>query len=238
MKNTNDPPIIITESDKKVTVGETYSVDYEAVDIDPPPLALTWSVNSNALNWLSMDTVTGWLHGDPTNNDVGTYWVNISVDDNNGGYDYQNFTVTVESSGETISKEETSWFWLIIVIILIIIVLAVSMYLFYKRKVARIPTVRAELLPPKPEQKTLSTPYDEEVKPLQSEPQVLQNLPSQDIQVQQLPQSTLTNAQKLNLLKERLIRGEVTEDTYKELKKEIEDSQDSDKTLEDENVEE
>jgi hypothetical protein len=40
----------------------------------------------------------------------------------------------------------------------------------------------------------------------------------------------------MNLLKERFLRGEVTEDTYKELKKEIEDSLNADITSGEENV--
>jgi hypothetical protein len=49
----------------------------------------------------------------------------------------------------------------------------------------------------------------------------------------QLPQATLTKEQRLGLLQERFLRGEVTEETYKELKAQIEAHTGEDITKED-----
>jgi parallel beta-helix repeat protein len=94
--NANDPPIIITEDKTNATVDKLYSVNYEAEDIDPLPTTLTWNLKSNASNWLTMDTIGGWLNGVPSENDVGTYWVNISVSDGEGGFDFHNYELTVK----------------------------------------------------------------------------------------------------------------------------------------------
>jgi uncharacterized membrane protein len=93
--NTNDPPMITTEDKTKVTVGELFSVNYEALDFDPPPITLTWSVNSNASDWLTIDTYNGWLNGIPSVNDAGIYWVNVTVTDGESGWDFHNFTLEV-----------------------------------------------------------------------------------------------------------------------------------------------
>ena len=47
----------------------------------------------------------------------------------------------------------------------------------------------------------------------------------------QLPQATLTKAQQLNLLRERFLRGEVTEETYNKLRAEIEGSTDEEDNI-------
>jgi hypothetical protein len=51
--------------------------------------------------------------------------------------------------------------------------------------------------------------------------------------VPQLPQATLSKAQQLNLLRERFLRGEVTEETYNKLRTEIETPGDEGETVED-----
>jgi hypothetical protein len=93
--NTNDPPIITTKDKTNATVGELYSINYEAMDIDPPPITLTWSLKTNTSDWLTIDIYNGWLNGVPSINDVGTFWVNISVTDGNGGGDFHNFTLKI-----------------------------------------------------------------------------------------------------------------------------------------------
>jgi len=93
--NTNDPPSIITEDKTNITVGELYSVNYEAEDIDPVSTTLTWSLKTNASNWLTIDKITGWLNGVPAKGDAGVYWVNVSVTDGENGWDCHNFTLKV-----------------------------------------------------------------------------------------------------------------------------------------------
>ncbi len=90
--NVNDMPVITT-ADVIVTLEDVlYSVDYNATDIEGD--VLNWSLNTNA-GWLSIDNNTGNLSGTPTNADVGTQWVNVTVDDGNGGIGWSNFTITV-----------------------------------------------------------------------------------------------------------------------------------------------
>jgi hypothetical protein len=93
--NVNDPPIITTQDLKSATVDELFYVDYNATDIDPTNNILTWALNTNASNWLSIDQNTGILEGTPSMSDKGTFWVNITVEDGNTGADYHEFTLSV-----------------------------------------------------------------------------------------------------------------------------------------------
>ncbi len=90
VKNVNDPPNITTDDVTTATQGVIYSVEYNATDPDGD--ALIWTLSTNA-SWLNLDGSHLW--GIPDNADVGTYWVNISVSDGNGGIDWHNFTLTV-----------------------------------------------------------------------------------------------------------------------------------------------
>jgi len=92
VQNVNDLPSITTTDMTTATQDSLYSVGYSA--IDPDGDSLTWSL-STAAKWLSLTNST--ISGTPTNADVGTYWVNISVSDGNGGIDYQNFSLTVKN---------------------------------------------------------------------------------------------------------------------------------------------
>lgn len=94
VSNVNDPPQITTTDVTSATEDILYSVDYEALDIDPTLDTLTWTLQTNA-TWLSFNTTTGVLVGTPTNWEIGSYWVNVSVSDGNGGFDYTNFSLNV-----------------------------------------------------------------------------------------------------------------------------------------------
>jgi hypothetical protein len=93
MLNVNDPPQIMTEDATQAVQDQPYNVMYGAVDIDPTGDVLSWTLETDA-GWLALDGSR--LHGVPSNGDVGSYWVNISVSDGNGGMDSHNFTLTVE----------------------------------------------------------------------------------------------------------------------------------------------
>jgi parallel beta-helix repeat protein len=95
----NDPPTIITANDPTADEDALYSVDYDATDIDLTGDTMTWSLNSNA-TWLSIVPGTGVLSGTPTNSDVGTFWVNVTVSDGRGGLDWTNFTLTVSNTND------------------------------------------------------------------------------------------------------------------------------------------
>jgi len=66
--------------------GMDYIVDYDSSD-DSQRTVVTWHMTTNAL-WVHMDPITGILSGRPQEGDVGSYFVEVSVDDGNGGSDH------------------------------------------------------------------------------------------------------------------------------------------------------
>ncbi len=96
MFNTNDPPEITAPVvDVTWAFEDTlYIVDYDAIDIDPTHDTLTWSFQTNA-SWLSMNLTSGEVYGTPTNDDIGSYWVEVTISDGKGGSEIRNFTLNV-----------------------------------------------------------------------------------------------------------------------------------------------
>ncbi len=90
ISSVNDAPIITTTNTVTANQAVPYSVDYNATDTELDTLA--WSLTSNA-TWLTIGATDGILAGTPTG--AGIFSVNIEVDDNNGGLDWSNFTLTV-----------------------------------------------------------------------------------------------------------------------------------------------
>ncbi len=97
VRNVNDPPQIITEDEWEVVEDEPYSRYYYAVDQDPLQTEMSWAMSTDA-KWLFFEG--NHLHGAPLNYDIGEYWVNVSVRDLEGGVDFSNFTVTVQSAND------------------------------------------------------------------------------------------------------------------------------------------
>jgi len=93
--NVNDPPVITTEDATVAEEDSLYSVTYSAADPDPTNDVLIWSMNSNAA-WLLL--AGSRLYGTPGSKQTGTYWVNVSVEDGQGGADSTNFTLMVRSA--------------------------------------------------------------------------------------------------------------------------------------------
>ncbi len=91
----NDDPVITTNNVEFSYEDELYEVDYDATDADNPIGDLVWALTTNASAWLDIDAEDGILGGTPTNDEVGNYWVNVSVSDGDGGLDSENFTLTV-----------------------------------------------------------------------------------------------------------------------------------------------
>lgn len=89
----NNPPEITTADVTYATEDVFYSVVYEAIDPDMGDM-LTWSLSTDAV-FLLITSDTGVLYGMPDNSDVGSYWVNVSVNDDYGGSDFSNFTLMV-----------------------------------------------------------------------------------------------------------------------------------------------
>jgi hypothetical protein len=91
----NDLPSIITKNVVVTNEDELYQVDYDAEDIDSKIKDQQWTLKTNATPWLDMNSSSGILNGTPGNDDVGEYWVKVTVNDTEGGFDFSNFTLTV-----------------------------------------------------------------------------------------------------------------------------------------------
>jgi hypothetical protein len=91
----NDDPLITTNNVEIINEDELYEVDYDATDIDSALGNQLWAFDTNATEWLNISSTSGILNGTPGNDDVGEYWVNVSVNDNEGGIDFSNFTLNV-----------------------------------------------------------------------------------------------------------------------------------------------
>ena len=99
VENVNDPPVIMTDVQDTATEDQLYSLDLVAVDIDPTKDILTWGLNTDA-TFLTLDTIAEEISGTPTNDDVGFFTVNISVNDGNGGWDWLEFTLEVQNTND------------------------------------------------------------------------------------------------------------------------------------------
>jgi hypothetical protein len=91
----NDKPEIISKDILTAKEDELYQVFYKAIDIDSPINKQVWSIETNARKWLRINSTSGELNGTPSNDDVGIHWMNVTVDDTEGGYDFSNFTLEV-----------------------------------------------------------------------------------------------------------------------------------------------
>ena len=109
----NYAPIINTNNQELAIEDELYEVDYDASDIDSPLNFQIWSLETNASNWFDIDKSSGILKGIPENDDVGSYWVNVTVNDGAGGTDWANFTLTVIDTNDApiiITENKTTTF--------------------------------------------------------------------------------------------------------------------------------
>jgi hypothetical protein len=93
VQNFNDPPKIPTTDVTVAWQGRLYNVTYSVTDVDKGDRAF-WKFATNA-TWLNFDTDTARLWGTPTNAQVGTCWVNVSVKDLMNAQDWHNFTIMV-----------------------------------------------------------------------------------------------------------------------------------------------
>lgn len=88
----NVNPSILTINILTVVEDTVYYNDYNSTDDEQGNI--TWNLVTNG-TWLAIDSNTGILRGEPKNIDVGQYWVNVSVNDGNGGVEFSNFTLVV-----------------------------------------------------------------------------------------------------------------------------------------------
>jgi hypothetical protein len=105
--NVNNTPLTITSPDTYTAPEDIeYRKNYQSSDDGQG--TITWSLYTDA-EWLSIDPETGILNGTPTNEHVGEWTVNVSVDDGNGGMDFTNFTLTVINAAPQILTEDIPW---------------------------------------------------------------------------------------------------------------------------------
>jgi Big-like domain-containing protein/GLUG motif-containing protein/putative Ig domain-containing protein len=87
----------ITTSPEKYGVEDVeYRVLYKAIDKGPVPRTLEWDLQTNA-SFLTIFPINGLLIGTPENEDVGSFWVNVSISDGTGRKAWDNFTLHVEN---------------------------------------------------------------------------------------------------------------------------------------------
>jgi alpha-glucosidase len=94
--------IIDTNKDPKIRIPKehTFFEDQEstihlnATDPETESINLTWTASTN-VTFLTHDTLNKSWRGTPKNEDVGTYWMNLTVKDGEGGSDQLNLSIEV-----------------------------------------------------------------------------------------------------------------------------------------------
>jgi len=94
----NTPPVITKNNVLSVLEDKDYRVDYNSTDDGQG--TVTYHLKTNTSKWLSIDQDSGILNGTPANDDIGRHYVNVSVDDGNGGLDWSNFTLEVVNTND------------------------------------------------------------------------------------------------------------------------------------------
>jgi hypothetical protein len=105
LKVINTPPDINVKDVITALEDKPYRVDYNSTDDGQGKV--TYHLQTNTSTWLGIDPGTGVLNGTPSNNDVGKYYVDVSVDDGHGGWDHSNFTLTVQDTNDPPSITST-----------------------------------------------------------------------------------------------------------------------------------
>ena len=99
IRNCNIPPRVLGTDVLAMNEDASYRSHYE-VELSPYPNITNiynLSFNTNATAWLSFNSTSGNLSGTPDNTDIGSYWVNFTVNDTFGLYSSRNFTITVNN---------------------------------------------------------------------------------------------------------------------------------------------
>jgi hypothetical protein len=91
----NHYPVLNTSFNTIGYAEALYSVTIHASDDRTPENDLNWSLYTNA-SWLHFNQSSRSLFGRPQKNEIGNYWVNIFVSDQEGGFVNYNFTLSVE----------------------------------------------------------------------------------------------------------------------------------------------
>ena len=100
MRSPNEPPkwvesTLLENNEKTILAFKKWVHTFEAEDDYTPNDKLFWSLRSNT-SWLSINSSSGEVQGNPQFKDVGIYWVNITVTDEDGLFNFTNFTLYVK----------------------------------------------------------------------------------------------------------------------------------------------
>lgn len=86
------------EVEAQATEDKHYLNMFEVYTVNEPPQPYEWRLDTNA-SWLSLDQ-NGVLNGTPSNEDVGSYWVNATIFHDDANYDFKNFTLNVSNAND------------------------------------------------------------------------------------------------------------------------------------------
>lgn len=90
-------PSIATEPIVTAFEDQLYSVDFDTKTNASPDW--NWYLHTNAY-WLSIEQSSGIVSGTPTNSEVGSFWVTITIVDEYGNYDFLNYTLEVKNAND------------------------------------------------------------------------------------------------------------------------------------------
>ncbi len=93
----NNSPPTITSTPTTTTVNEGNSWEYDIASLDENVGSTRYSFEGTPPGWLSLDPDSGIVSGDAINDYVDDWNVSVRVDDGNGGFDIQNWTLTVNN---------------------------------------------------------------------------------------------------------------------------------------------
>ncbi|RLE37980.1 hypothetical protein DRJ17_05345, partial [Candidatus Woesearchaeota archaeon] len=93
--NVNQPSIINSTPTYFAVEGSLYNYDVDATNPDGDTLTFSLLQTPNGTGVMTINSVTGLIAWIPTNDQVGTHYVTVKVDDGMGGNDTQTFNITV-----------------------------------------------------------------------------------------------------------------------------------------------
>jgi hypothetical protein len=105
----NNPPDIIADLSANVTnLTEDQSFEIDLNSSDDGQGTISWAYTTNASSdWQAFNQTTGIFNGTPTNDEVGSWWFNFSVNDGNDGVDWENVTINVSNTNDLPYFEST-----------------------------------------------------------------------------------------------------------------------------------
>lgn len=92
--NINDAPVILPFEVPEILEDESFSLDLDAIDEDPTRDNMFWTMRTDA-GFIEIGPRSGIISGIPGNEDVGTWWIEVNVTDEKGGYDKIDFALEV-----------------------------------------------------------------------------------------------------------------------------------------------